>query len=531
MQVEIGLKNYRCFRDSRPARFSIGKGFTAIVGVNNSGKSSLLRFFREFRPLFGLLSSSGNFIEALRVPNSQGFTPLGSAGETAEVFCNINNRDLELEFLLGKPGVTSRQSPVLVPDRIILSIQRQNRIWTPSMYLSGKQLEFTNPRFQQNGTQLTGDGGQVVDLSPLFSACRALANTLYIGPFRNAINTGTNDNYFDIRVGQAFISAWRHLKSGPDRQSNEAAYSATDGIRRIFGFNALEINPSPDDRTLQIFIDGKSYRLDELGAGLTQFILVLANAAVRQPDYILIDEPELNLHASLQLDFLTTLGSFAKEGVLFSTHNIGLARAGADRIYTLRKGEDDGSEVRKLEDTPRLSELLGELSFSGYRELGFNRVVLVEGVTEVKTIQQFLRQRGKDHEILLLPLGGNQLIRDGVDIELEEVKRISENISALIDSERASAGAQLAADRVGFAEVCQRANISCHLLQMRAIENYFTDRAVKKVKGDKYRALQPYEKLAAVSPSWSKSENWRIAREMTLSELEGTDLGEFLNSL
>lgn len=44
-EVDLVLKNYRCFPSSCPARFSVRSGFTAFVGVNNSGKSSLLKFF------------------------------------------------------------------------------------------------------------------------------------------------------------------------------------------------------------------------------------------------------------------------------------------------------------------------------------------------------------------------------------------------------------------------------------------------------------------------------------------------------
>ena len=188
------------------------------------------------------------------------------------------------------------------------------------------------------------------------------------------------------------------------------------------------------EQTLQVFINGRSFRLTELGSGLTQFILVLANVATKQPTYILIDEPELNLHPSLQLDFLTTLASYAREGVLFGTHSLGLARASADCIYSLRKAAEGQSEVTDLETTPRLSEFLGELSFSGYRELGFDKIRLVEGRTDVKTIQQFLRRYRTDHQVVLLHLGGS--IDDSREAELEEVLRISHNVFALVDSER-----------------------------------------------------------------------------------------------
>ena len=65
MRIEITLKNYRCFSDEKPATFVIGNGFTAFIGVNNSGKSSLLRFFYEFRHFFASLGHIGNLISIM----------------------------------------------------------------------------------------------------------------------------------------------------------------------------------------------------------------------------------------------------------------------------------------------------------------------------------------------------------------------------------------------------------------------------------------------------------------------------------
>ncbi|MCH7999656.1 MAG: AAA family ATPase, partial [Chloroflexi bacterium] len=267
------------------------------------------------------------------------------------------------------------------------------------------------------------------------------------------------------------------------------------------------------------------------GSGLTQFILVLVNAAVQQPSFVLIDEPELNLHPSLQLDFLTTLTSYSSHGILFATHSLGFARASADSIYSVRIIDEGESEVSPLEATPRLSEFLGELSFSEYQELGFNRVLLVEGATDVKTVQQFLRRNRKDHEVVLLPLGGSQLINKSAEAQLHEIKRISGKVAALIDSEREAPDAKLARRIEGFMEASKNAGVRCHVLERRAIENYFTDAAVRRVKGGNYKALEPYQALRDAELGWAKSENWRIAREMSLDDLEGTDLGKFLNSL
>ena len=158
-------------------------------------------------------------------------------------------------------------------------------------------------------------------------------------------------------------------------------------------------------------------------------------------------------------------------------------------------------------------------------------MLLVEGPHDVRTVQQFLRAYGKDHEIVLLPLGGAQSIKGTAGPQLEEIKRISPKVSALIDSERSAPGEKLARDRVAFKEACSRAGVDCHVLELRAIENYLSDRAVKSVWGSNYQALQPFELLRSAKLGWGKSDNWRIAREMTRQEFDGTDLGEFLESL
>jgi len=55
MEFEITFKNYQRFSDSSPARIVVRRGLTAFVGVNDSDKSSLLKFFYEFRELFRIL--------------------------------------------------------------------------------------------------------------------------------------------------------------------------------------------------------------------------------------------------------------------------------------------------------------------------------------------------------------------------------------------------------------------------------------------------------------------------------------------
>jgi hypothetical protein len=238
--------------------------------------------------------------------------------------------------------------------------------------------------------------------------------------------------------------------------------------------------------------------------------MTLFVAASRRPPFLLIDEPESNLHPSLQVTYLSELASYATEGVIFATHSIGLARATADQIYTLRRDGERGVEMRPFGASARLTELIGELSYGGYQAMGFEQVLLVEGPTEILAIQQLLRLWHKDHQILVLPLGGSGMITDR-GCELAEIKRISRRVAALIDSERDDPEAPLDAGREAFVENCRRLDIPCCVLERRALENYWPDSAVKRVLGQSFSALDEYQRLAEARNGWPKSSNWRIA--------------------
>jgi hypothetical protein len=448
-----------------------------------------------------------------------------------DVFCNGNSRDLLIDIRPIVPQDHGYATHSSLADRITITVPRGTNTYQLQVYTANGPVAIpANASADIRGHSVLMVGGvHVADIAPFLDAARILSDTLYVGPFRNALNVGERQSYFDIQVGQSFIKAWGSYKSGAVKQQNKAAYAVEGDIKRIFGFRDFQINPSPDDLTLQILVDGQSYNLMEMGAGLTQFVLVLANAAISRRRYVLIDEPELNLHPSLQLDFMTTLGSYASEGVLFATHSVGLARSAGDWRYAVRRSGPD-SEVSDLDTTPRLSEFLADLGFSGYRELGFGRVLLVEGKTDVKTIQQFLRKYSKDHTTVPLPLGGSTLINASSEAELSEITRMCDRVFALIDSEKPSADAALEPGREMFRQNCERLGIKCHVMERRAIENYFPQSALENPGGGRWKALAPYQAVDA-SSGWSKSDNWRIAREMTQEDLDATDIGQFLRGL
>jgi hypothetical protein len=521
MNIDVSVQNYRCFTDSDPARFQIGPGFTAFVGVNNSGKSSLLRYFYDFRKFFQMFLDKNS----MRYITADQPYKYGPPTELEGTFTFLNNRPIRMKF-----RTHTSASAVEHPETDIeINYSRDGSL---------EVRHFVEETIEKFGSAVRyPDAG----IHALFGS---ITDMMYIGPFRNILNFAPADPYMrsdlgiyrpvyhDLFMGHQFVKCWSDWKLGSDRSKNELALRLEDDLARIFDLGRLTINASHGESTLKIFINGRSYHLDELGAGLAQFIVVLTNVAFRRPSFVLIDEPELNLHPALQLDFLTTLARYANVGVVFATHNLGLARSIGIRIYSTTREADESCRVRQIEATPRLAEFLGELSFSAHRELGFDKLLLVEGPTDVPVIQQFLRKLGKERQILVLPMHGSATINGKAGpAQLQEVLRITKDVAVLIDSERNTDSEALITDRTEFQKACRKLRIKCHVLDRRATENYLTDRAVKAVKGSSFRALDPYEKLSKLPNGWAKAENWKIAAEMSEDELQETDLGRFLASL
>lgn len=189
------------------------------------------------------------------------------------------------------------------------------------------------------------------------------------------------------------------------------------------------------------------------------------------------------------------------------------------------------SEVKDYLGTTRLADFLAELSFSGYIDIGFDVLLLVEGPSDSNTVKQFLRWHKKEQKILVLDLGGASCIKAECAAQLEEFKRITKNITVIIDSERDNATAALKPDREEFTRVCKQSAIPCYVLERRAMGNYLSESAIRKVKGEKYRALGHFEARNQVTPIWRKAENWVIAQQMKPEELAETDLGKIIQAI
>lgn len=513
--ITLTIVNYRSFGPDNPLVIQVGDCFTGFVGPNNSGKSNALKFFSEYQDLWRKLSTTENIRSLLDNPH---MVAVSEVRDRDEVF----TRQTDGPMIVG-----IRTSANTGVGSVKIRIARDHNVTFDEPVALANAVEKS---LGSTGNEMIVDR-QHLDLSPIIKLASDLSRILYIPAFRNAIlqSSGT---YYGLSIGHQFIQQWDNWKTGPNLHQNRRIRNVIADLKAIFGFKSLDIGAAADNQSLLIDVDGEPYGLGELGSGFSEFMIVLGNAAIRQPSFIMIDEPELHLHPKLQIDFLTSLASYASHGILFGTHSIGLARASCDYLYSLRLNPNGLSICTQYEELGKnLAEFAGQMGFAAIRETGVNTILLVEGPSEVRVVHQWLRKLDKGQEAVLIPLCGDSLIHGGVVQELQVLCRLAENVVALIDSEKESETAPMPKNRADFADACAGAGVRFKATERRATENYFPTSAVQAVLGDGFEKLGPFDNVRDTYPAWKKRINWKIAREMTLDDLCSTDIGEFLESL
>lgn len=180
----ITLKNYRVFADSSPAVLTIGRGFTALVGPNNAGKSSFLKFLFEYQSLWGSLLSTEQRANWVLNPGAPyGGFGLREVADPAEVTCDLTGRPIQIQIDFpvdsSKPHALSRV--------ILAGAGDQPTTFTGEFYFGPGRKRVTaasNPHLFDSTTQPANH----IDCTALEELAADLYDAMYVGPFRNAIN-------------------------------------------------------------------------------------------------------------------------------------------------------------------------------------------------------------------------------------------------------------------------------------------------------------------------------------------------------
>lgn len=499
--VKIKISNYRSIPVQSPVEFELKDGITMFLGPNNVGKSNILRFFYDFRNPF--------LIHSHKFQKSIGASERSYLHELS--FSDIVNRQNKDQQIVA--GFTIDE-------------------FTFAYSLSSFDPPETNHALREFSVAPFPVNTKAE--KKFFTLLSSLKNSIHIGSNRNFIHQ-SDKNDRDIAIGLNFYDQFSQWASGGDTDKRERILDLEEELKELFQFRRFNLRTSPEKNSLMVTTDDGVFPLQNLGGGIAHYIISLANALIKEPDYIFIDEPETGLHPKLQKLFVHALAAKAKKGLLATTHSVALARSTADSIYSLSR---DKTEPFKTFINPygqyyepHLDETISEMSYSQYAELGGTNILLVEGRTDVKFFQEILRKYQLEQHFIIIPIGGKSFMskeKKSVITELQEIQRFNTEVAVIVDSDKTSFDSPLDKSLSVFAECCKDLGYQIHLTEGNSTENYIRQHVLDKEFGKRnQKELDQFEKFKQTS-QWKKEKNWLLAREMTKQDFEGTELEKFI---
>lgn len=263
---------------------------------------------------------------------------------------------------------------------------------------------------------------------------------------------------------------------------------------------------------------------EDCGLGLQDLLIILYFTFSSQYEVILIEEPENHIHPDMQRKLLIYLkNNMIDKQFFLTTHsNIFLNNSLVDKIFFTHF-----EDTVKVDDATSKVSILNDLGYTVTDNLVSDLIILVEGPKDRPVLEELMIKMGilEKSDIKIWPLGGD--IMDQLDLSVFAEKY---NIIALIDKDVKSK-----IIRKRFEYNCKEYSIPVHKLDKYAIENYFSIDALKKVYGSQIpediSKIKPNVKLETQLGFNVKKKNREIIKEMSIEDIKGTDLYEWLEKI
>lgn len=449
---EIHVTNFKSFKDFK---IEFDKDVNVLVGINNSGKSSLLSaimacffFIRELSQRDGKLQKDSSRaavnLPYLNVPDSR------------DVWYNKKTRHSD-------HSLTQVIFKITLSNDLFFQFNLQQSFGQPHLKLidctktlEGKEL---SKILESNPHLIQGFVGVLLyeEYKTVFGVNKAILTGRHSEVLRNALlyfNEGNKEKsktlsslikkYFDVDLQQVVIDQ----------------------------FNQEYVPAEYDTGTVKLDIG-------LAGSGFLQILQMLTFIFATKAKIVLLDEPDAHLHPSLQRVLMNLLADLSKtENIQFiiATHSKEIiAQSDPTKIFQI---SNENNEAKRLTSFPEMVEVLNDLGSVDNIDLAIlmktKRCLFVEGNDDVKFLTNFAdKLQSKifqgQHQVVCIPTHGSD--NESYIHDLTVFKKfIAEDIKGYSILDRDFKNPELVSK---IEEDSIHNGLKTHIWQRHEIENYF----------------------------------------------------------
>lgn len=521
--IRAGFAFYRSIGEE-PIVIDLRKRITLVIGANNSGKSNVLAGV-------GMLKAKKGQLEGLPQTDIHLRDDRYAPRVVADLLVESND-----EFYGKVPGDIIRfvrefspgQSQWIESPLRNLEINEFNRHFSRH---SGKR--FTTIPDQQTWEKAVSEVSEII-----YSQALPMLRTVVFIPQHRQIASATTYSINGAGIIE-LLAAWQHPPIGNDKDE-EKFFKVQDLLQTLLHLPEVRLEVDHDKKGIIVRRDDLRLPLQSYGTGIHQLIIMAVAVLSNDNSIVAIEEPEVNLHPTLQREFLRFLLNSTNNSYLISTHSHALIEPN-DQVDVLHVSLVGQTTVPRLVQTPTETlALLRDLGTRASDLLQANAVIWVEGPSDRIYLNRWLSLiapnliEGIHYSIMFY--GGRLLYHLSLDretgIQLEDLVRllrINQHSAIVIDSDRRKKHSRLNETKQRLTREAQNHGVYCWITDGREIENYLNSEAISKayskLVGHNVTAnLSRFDSLedvlrAAIGRAWRPKYSYDVAKPARAREI------------